>query len=177
MTATGLVPLTVTELSHQSAYSRTADFGGWLAHACRDTRAVLLIRTSQVPVTFTTAHACTVKTGRWIDPWSGAVVTVAHDLQIDHTVPLANAWASGAWSWTHEQRVLYANDLDDTDHLVPILSQENESKSDDGPDRWRPPSRSAWCRYALDWDHIKAKWHLSVTPAEWSALQEMVAAC
>ena len=138
---------------------------------------MLLIRTSRVPVTFTTSSDCTVTTGRWVDPWSGVVTTTARALQIDHTVPLANAWSSGAWAWTHEQRVAYANDLTDTDHLVPILAHENEAKGDGGPDRWRPPSRSAWCRYALDWDHIKAKWHLTATPGEWAALREMSATC
>ena len=126
---------------------------------------MLLIRTSRAPVTYTTARDCTVKTGLWTDPWSGRTTTVAHDLQIDHTVPLANAWRSGAWAWTHDQRVAYANDLADPDHLVAIISSENESKGDDGPDAWKPPNRAAWCRYALAWDHIESKWHLTATQA------------
>ena len=168
----------IAPASHADTYSRDADFGGWIdIDGCRDTRATLLIRTSQVPVTFTTANNCTVRTGKWIDPWSGAVTTVAHDFQIDHTVPLANAWRSGAWSWTHNQRVAYTNDLADQDHLVPILASENEAKGDDGPDQWRPPAATAWCRYALDWDRIKAKWHLTATSTEWTALQQMATAC
>jgi hypothetical protein len=175
---TGLVRLTITAPSHRATYSRTVDFGGWIdVHGCQDTRATLLIRTSQAPVTFTTSSDCTVKTGGWIDPWSGVVTTTAHDFQIDHTVPLANAWSSGAWAWTHDRRVEYANDLTDTDHLVAILARENESKSDSGPDEWKPPNQTAWCRYALVWDHIKAKWHLSATPAEWNALVEMARTC
>ncbi|MDQ1477628.1 MAG: hypothetical protein QOE62_2857 [Actinomycetota bacterium] len=157
---------------------RSVDFGGWTdVRGCQDTRATLLIRLSQAPVTFTTAGNCTVRTGRWVDPWSGAIATVARDFQIDHTVPLGNAWRSGAWSWTRGQRVAYANDLTEADHLVPILAHENESKRDDGPESWRPPNRSSWCRYALDWDHIKATWHLTATAAEWSALREMSATC
>lgn len=175
---TGLVRLTITAPSHRATYSRTVDFGGWIdVHGCRDTRATLLIRTSQAPVTFTTSSDCTVKTGRWIDPWSGVVTTTAHDFQIDHTVPLANAWRSGAWAWTHDRRVEYANDLTDTDHLVAILARENESRSDSGPDEWKPPNQTAWCRYALVWDHIKSKWHLSATPSEWNALVEMARTC
>jgi hypothetical protein len=174
----GLVPLAIEPSSHANSYSRDTDFGGWLdVTGCQDTRATLLMRTSQTPVTFTSPKKCTVKTGKWTDPWSGAVTTIAHDFQIDHTVPLANAWRSGAWSWTHDQRVAYANDLADKDHLVPILAAENESKSDSGPDEWKPPSPAAWCRYALDWDRIKAKWHLTATPTEWTALQQMAAMC
>lgn len=118
-----------------------------------------------------------MRTGRWIDPWSGAVTTVAHDLQIDHTVPLANAWRSGAWSWSRAQRVAYANDFSDADHLVPILASENESKGDRGPDQWKPPNHAAWCTYALVWDHIEATWHLSATTAEWNALVHMAETC
>ena len=146
-------------------------------NGCQNTRAVLLIRKSQAAVTFTTSSDCTVKTGRWTDPWSGVVTTVAHDFDIDHTVPLANAWVSGAWSWSQSQRVAYANDLADTDHLVPIALSENRSKGDRGPEAWKPPAPSSWCRYALDWDHIKAKWHLSATPTEWTALVAMAATC
>ena len=176
--SSSLVPLTIAPFSHRDSYNRDADFGGWIdVDGCKDTRAEVLIRTSQAPVTFTRPSQCTVKTGRWTDPWSGVTTTVAHDFQIDHTVPLANAWRSGAWAWTHAQRVAYANDLTDTDHLVPILASENESKGDSGPDQWKPPNHGAWCRYALDWDHIAAKWHLNVTPAEWNAIVAMAANC
>jgi hypothetical protein len=173
-----LVALTIAPPSHEDTYNRDAEFGGFEdIDGCENTRAVLLIRTSRVPVTYTTARDCTVKTGSWTDPWSGRTTAVAHDLQIDHTVPFANAWRSGAWAWTHDQRVAYANDLADPDHLVAIISTENESKGDDGPDAWKPPNRAAWCRYALAWDHIESKWHLSATQAEWNALLVMAATC
>jgi hypothetical protein len=169
----------VAAASHADAYSRNTDFGSWIDvdHDCQNTRAEILIRTSRAPTTFTTASGCTVKTGRWTDPWSGVTTTVAHDFDIDHTVPLANAWRSGAWAWTRAQRVAYANDLADTDHLVAIESSENRSRGDDGPEEWRPPNRGAWCRYALDWDHIKARWHLTATQSEWDALVQMATTC
>ena len=174
----GLLPLTIAPQSHTATYDRAADFGAFTEQqGCEDTRALVLTRRSTAPVTYTTRSDCTVKTGRWTDPWSGVVTTVAHAFQIDHTVPLANAWASGAWSWSHAERVAYANDFTDPDHLVPIAAAENEAKGDDGPDGWRPPLRSAWCRYALAWDHIKAKWHLTATAAEWSAIAQMAATC
>jgi hypothetical protein len=177
-TKQGLIALRIAPQSHTSTYDRTADFGGWRDESgCEDARAVLLVRTSHAPVTFTEPSDCTVASGRWTDPWSGVTTTVAHDLDIDHTVPLDNAWDSGAWAWTHAQRVAYTNDLADTDHLVAILLSENRSKGDRGPDVWKPPNRGSWCRYALDWDHIKAKWHLSATQSEWTALVQMTATC
>jgi hypothetical protein len=176
--SSSLKPLAIAAPSHAESYNRAADFGAWVdVDGCKDTRAELLIRTSAVPVTFTRASQCTVKTGRWTDPWSGVTTTSAHEFQIDHTVPLANAWRSGAWAWTRQQRVAYANDLTDRRHLVPILASENESKSDRGPDEWKPPNHDAWCTYALVWDRIKVKWHLSATRTEWNALVAMALTC
>ena len=173
-----LTPLVIAPASHTNTYRRTADFGGWLeVRGCQDTRATLLIRTSTVKVTFTSSKRCTVKTGHWTDPWSGVTTTVAHNFDIDHTVPLANAWAHGASSWTKARRVAYANDLTDANHLVPIALSENRSKGDRGPESWKPPSHGAWCKYATVWDRIKAKWHLSATAAEWSALVAMAKTC
>jgi hypothetical protein len=173
-----LIPLEIEVQSHANTYSRAADFGGWIdIDGCMNTRTEVLIRTSAVPVIFTGASECTVETGQWTDPWSGVTTTVAHDFDIDHTVPLANAWRSGAWSWTHQRRSAYANDLADRLHLVPMVASENESKSDRGPDEWKPPNRTAWCRYARAWNRIKAKWHLSATEAEWNALVAMAATC
>ena len=176
--STALVPLTIAASSHAGTYDRSTDFGGWQdVDGCKNTRAELLMRTTRSAVTYTRPSACTVRTGRWTDPWSGTTTTTARDFQIDHTVPLANAWRSGAWAWTRAQRVAYANDLGDRDHLVPILGPENEAKGDSGPDEWKPPNRGAWCRYALDWDHIKAKWHLTATAAEWKAIVAMATTC
>ena len=176
-TGSALLPLTIAPQARTHPYNRLAEFGGFAdVDACRNTRAVVQIRTSAAPVTFSRS-GCSVKTGRWTDPWSGVTTTVAHDFQIDHTVPLANAWWSGAWRWTHTQRVAYANDLADVLHLVPIVASENESKGDNGPDQWRPPLRSAWCTYARTWNRIKAKWHLSATQSEWNALKQMARTC
>ena len=111
------------------------------------TPAVLLIRTSRAPVRFAGPHQCKVTKGWWVDPWSGQVNIHAADVSIDFTVPLLNAWYSGAWSWTQAQRVAFANDLVDQDHLVPIPAWENEAKGDSGPDTWKPPTRvTSWCR-------------------------------
>ncbi|MBM3659913.1 MAG: HNH endonuclease [Actinobacteria bacterium] len=155
-------------------------FGGDWTDAdgdCRDTRAEVLAAQSRVAVTYTSAAACTVATGEWVDPWSGAVSTSARALDVDHTVPLANAWRSGAWAWTAERRLAFANDLAAPGHLLAIPLGENRAKGDDGPEGWRPPARASWCNYAQLWASIKARWDLSATPAEWAALQEMAATC
>src|SRR3989344_1166065 len=48
---------------------------------CYNTRAKVLIRSSEVPVTFA-AHGCSVIEGRWQDPYSNRQYTLASDIQI-----------------------------------------------------------------------------------------------
>jgi hypothetical protein len=163
---------------HLEGYDRDL-FGGEgdVDRDCQNTRAEVLIAESRVPVTFTSSASCIVATGEWMDPWSGAIATSALALEVDHTVALANAWRSGAWAWTNERRFAFANDLTHNGHLIAIPSAENQAKADDGPDGWRPPLRTSWCAYARLWTAIKARWNLTATPAEWSAILEMAATC
>ena len=173
----GIPQLTIAE-PHLGGYDRDLFGDSYDAdHDCQNTRAEVLIAESNVPVTFTSAASCIVATGQWLDPWSGAVNTNASALEVDHTVALANAWRSGAWAWTPDQRVAFANDLVDNGHLIAIPAGENQSKADDGPEAWRPPAVSAWCAYARVWTAIKAKWNLTATPAEWAAVLEMASTC
>ncbi len=173
-----MISLTINTQSHADTYRRAAFGGNWADddHDCHNTRAEVLIGQSLHPVTFA-ANGCTVATGLWHDPWSETQATVAQAFDIDHTVPAENAWVSGAWQWTNAQRVAFYNDLATTDLLLAIPASENRSKGDQGPDGWRPPTPIAWCRYARSWDHIKAKWHLSATVTEWSALVNMTRRC
>lgn len=39
-----------------------------------------------------TNDRCTVGSGNWISPYDGTAFTQGHDLDIDHMVPLKNAW-------------------------------------------------------------------------------------
>jgi hypothetical protein len=176
---TDVGPLVIAAPSHAETYDRDQFGSGWTDsdRDCQDSRAEALISESRVPVTFTATNNCTVATGDWIDPWSGALNTSARALDVDHTVPLANAWRSGAWAWTTEQRIAFANVLDFADHLIGIPLGENRSKGDAGPEAWRPPDHASWCRYATVWIAIKAQWRLSATPGEWVALQEMTRTC
>lgn len=173
----GLPALTVGD-PRPEGYDRDAFGSNWINadRDCQDTRAEVLIAESRIPVTFSDG-SCRVAGGEWLDPWSGAVTTTAGTLDVDHTVPLANAWRSGAWAWPPALRLAFANDLEDPWHLIAIPAGENRSKVDDGPEAWRPPSRASWCLYARVWSAIKARWNLTVTRTELAALNEMASTC
>jgi hypothetical protein len=143
---------------------------------CQDARQEVLIAESQTTVTLDAA-GCRVLSGRWVDPLSGEVFTDPAALDVDHMVPLANAFRSGAWGWDRDTRTRYANYLDDPWHLVALNASVNRSKGDRGPDEWRPPQQSAWCNYAREWKMVKARWLLKVSETEGAALAEMEATC
>jgi Protein of unknown function (DUF1524) len=117
---------------------------------------------------------CDVVNGNWFDPYGGRSYTDPGDIDIDHIVPLANAWRSGASSWSTTERESFANAPRD---LLSVDDGLNQSKGDKGPEAWKPPRKAYWCVYAKRWIGIKHYWSLSVTGAERSALKQMLGTC
>lgn len=132
-----------------------------------DTRAEVLMIESLVA----TGGGCPVDTGHWVSYYDGATWTLASDVDIDHMVPLSEAWDSGAYAWTAEQRRDFANDLDYEPSLVAVTDNVNQSKGDRDPAQWMPPSPGAYCRYVTEWVGVKYRWNLTVDTAERNAIQ------
>jgi hypothetical protein len=153
--------LTVTTETNSGTYSRKA-FKHWIDadRDCEDTRAEVLIRES----TTTVGGKCSIKTGTWTSMYDGLVVTTASRLDVDHIVPLKEAWESGAATWSSEVRTKYANDLDFGWSLVAVSASSNRSKSDRDPAEWRPSQNG--CEYLQRWVAVKYRWALTIDPAE-----------
>ncbi|WP_018685425.1 AAA family ATPase [Actinokineospora enzanensis] len=117
---------------------------------------------------------CKVVAGVLHDPYTDTDVTSLAKIQIDHVVPEAVAWRSGAADWKLERRVAFANDLA---NLVAVSGKANMSKGDKTPDQWFPPNPAASCGYARIYVGIKATYALTVTAAERSALSSALNAC
>jgi hypothetical protein len=166
--------LTVADWQSMSGYSR-ARFPHWIEQGdgC-DTRDVVLKRQGTGVVA--AASSCKITKGNWLSPYDGITYTDPQQLDIDHVVPLANAWRTGARDWTDDQRQQFANDLTRPQLLAVSLTQ-NRSKGDQDPSQWKPPSHDFWCQYAEDWVAVKYFWKLTVTAAEKAALTDMLGTC
>lgn len=114
---------------------------------------------------------CRIIGGTWREPYGGTTTHDPHSLDIDHLVPLANAWRSGAKRWTTKRRETYAND---PRVLLAVDAGLNRSKGDDGPEQWLPPRVAFRVTYAVRWVGVKARYRLSVTRVEKSALEGLL---
>lgn len=137
---------------------------------CRDTRDEVLAQESRVPVS-----GCDIGTGRWRSAYDGKTVRDAGDLDIDHMVPLAEAWDSGAKRWNASTRKRFANDLHDRRSLVAVTASSNRSKSDRDPAEWMPDRGR--CTYVRHWVAVKIRWSLTVDRAEKRALSRQAHRC
>ncbi|MFK4156994.1 HNH endonuclease family protein [Streptomyces fungicidicus] len=120
---------------------------------------------------------CALTGGTWYSPYDDTYFASARSLDIDHLVPLAEAWDSGASAWSAAERQGYANDLEDPRALIAVSAASNRSKADQDPATWEPPAAGYRCAYATDWVAIKIRWGLAVDTAEQAALSGILGAC
>ena len=151
-------------------YSRKKHFGTWMVDSrnnnCYNTRARALIRDASGQVSFNPSSQCTVEAGQWHDPYTGQTFANAKDLQIDHVVPLKNAYISGAAYWSAPKRCAYANFLSADYHLLSVSGHENMSKGDKSPAEYLPPNGAFDCDYIQRWLKIKMIWGLVMSTNE-----------
>jgi hypothetical protein len=138
-----------------------------------DTRDVVLKRDGKNVVATAT---CKITSGTWFSQYDEVTFTDPLKLDVDHMVPLANAWRSGAATWTDQKRSEFANDLG-RPQLISVSASSNRSKGDQDPSQWRPKNTGFWCEYAQRWIAVKQYWQLTVTAKEKSKLAEMLGTC
>lgn len=137
-----------------------------------DTRREVLIRDSRVQSSLDPDRTCWVVSGLWYSHYDGEWVQGPSSLDIDHLVPLAEAWDSGAHSWSADRREQFAND---EGALVAVTFGSNRSKGARDPAEWMPPNAEFTCPYVAGWVATKAKWDLSVDQRESDFLRGLLA--
>ena len=121
---------------------------------------------------------CTVTSGILDpDPYTAQRITFVRgdsEVDIDHVVALAQAWESGAWQWNYPRRVRFAND---PLNLLAVSASANRQKGDREAAAWLPANRRYRCAFIARQVAVKAKYNLSVTRAEKSAMERVLRSC
>jgi 5-methylcytosine-specific restriction endonuclease McrA len=171
--ATELAGLTVKTEGSTTGYSRDK-FPHWINQSgtC-DTREEVLKRDGTgVKVD----SSCQPTAGSWYSVYDKTTFTDSSDVDIDHIVPLAEAWKSGASSWTQARRQEFANNLT-ISQLIAVSASSNRSKGDRDPSAWQPTNTAVHCIYARYWIWVKYTYGLSLQSAEKTALTQMLGTC
>lgn len=146
----------------------------YLGDDCDVRDRVLIIEALRGP---STGSSCPVGSGRWFSAFDGVTVRDPSVLDIDHMVPLAEAWGSGARRWTTSVREAFANDLGYAGSLIAVTASSNRSKGDQDPAEWLPPRTAYRCTYVSEWISVKWRWRLTVDSSEQASLRVLANSC
>ena len=138
-------------------------------------RYEVLIEESVTPVSI--ASGCKLSGGTWVSAFDLVETNDPSKFDVDHMVPLKEAWDSGAWAWDTKTREAYANDLDYEMSLIAVSASSNRSKSDRDPADWLPNNKNYWCEYITAWVQVKTRWSLSIDNAEKAKIAEVAEGC
>ena len=157
-----------------SGYSRSL-FNHWIdadSDSCNTREEVLIAESlSQAQVD---AYGCKVVEGDWWSPYDNVRHSYPGELDIDHMVPLKEAWDSGAYGWSSSRREAYANDMSDARSLIAVTNSVNRSKGDKDPSNWIPSNPAFVCTYLSNWVAIKKHWGLSMDQSEWGRIKNLL---
>lgn len=166
----------------QTGYAR-AQFGAdWVdvnGNGC-DTRNDILARDLRQVIYRPGSQNCVVLSGVLVDPYSGTTLvfqrgsSTSSAVQIDHVVPLGDAWQKGAQGWTADQRIRFAND---PLNLLAVEGQLNLQKGDGDAATWLPPNKGYRCTYVARQVAVKRTYGLWVTAAEHDAMIRVLSTC
>ncbi len=163
-----------------TGYARVGEFGrAWLDvdHNGCDTRDDILARDLTKIVR---SGPCKILSGVLAEPYTGHVIDFLRGIktsalvQIDHLVPLANAWQTGAQKLTQARREQLANDPLE---LLAVDGPANEQKGDGDAATWLPAQKSFRCTYIARQIAVKSKYGLWVTVAERAAMARVLSRC
>ncbi|MER6605759.1 HNH endonuclease family protein [Streptomyces sp. NPDC000927] len=162
--------LKVSEEDNQSGYSRQKfGYPSKTNGQCSTRNQVLIAEAITKPKVV--EPGCKLEGGKWTSYVDNITTTDPQEMSIDHTVPLAEAWRSGASEWTSDQRSRFANDVTYAPTLTVVSIEANSAKGDKGPEGWMPPNKDAACVYIGNWIATKLHYGLTANVEEVDALK------
>ena len=154
---------------NEDDWSFEEDFDG----DCQSTRQEMLILTSRIDVHYTNPRNCVVRTGEWLDEYTGELFKVAVKLEVDHIIPRMYAHTHGGDRWTPEKKLTFAND---PLNIMLVERREIRRKRDRGPSRYLPRDEFQ-CEYINLWNQISEKYDLQLSTTDRSTISRLNADC
>ena len=154
---------------NEDDWSYEEDFDG----DCQSTRQEILVLTSRVDVRYTNPRNCVVRTGEWLDEYTGELFIVAVKLEVDHIIPRMYAHTHGGDRWTPEKKLTFAND---PLNIMLVERREIRRKRDRGPSRYLPRDEFQ-CEYINLWNQISEKYDLQLSTSDRSTISRLNADC
>ncbi|MFC8525435.1 HNH endonuclease family protein [Pseudarthrobacter sp. NPDC057230] len=166
----------------KTRYSRDEFGPAWsdTDHNGCDTRNDILARDLTNETFKPGTNNCVVTTGTLADKYTGTTIDFVRGqdtssaVQIDHVVPLSDAWQKGAQQLSDDQRKELAND---PLNLMAADGATNSAKGDKDAATWLPPNKTFRCEYVSKQVAVKAKYSLWVTQTEHNAIAGILATC
>ena len=140
---------------------------------CQSTRQEMLILTSRTEVRYTNPRNCVVRTGEWLDEYTGKTFKVAVQVDIDHVIPLMYAHTHGGDRWPAQKKLQFAND---SLNLMLVEKREIKKKNGRGPDGYLP-RKEFQCEYAGMWDAIAKNYDLDLESRDKSRIRKILEDC
>ena len=131
---------------NEDDWSFEEDFDG----DCQSTRQEMLILTSRSNVRYTNPRNCVVRTGQWLDEYTGETFEVAVKIEVDHVIPRMYAHTHGGDRWMPEQKLQFSND---PLNIMLVERREIRRKRDRGPSRYLPRDEFQ-CEYVNLWNPV-----------------------
>ncbi len=172
-----LETLAVKDKNTSEKYYRKLFYDNWgrTSSGCT-TREAILAR----DLTDVVMKDCKVQSGTLADPYTGQTINFVRGqetssaVQIDHVVALSNAWATGAYALSEEERYDVSQD---PLNLLAVDGPANQQKSDQDASDWLPSNKAFQCQYVARQISVKYKYHLWVTQREKAAMQTVLKTC
>jgi hypothetical protein len=140
---------------------------------CQSTRQEMLILTSRNEVRYTNPRNCVVRTGDWLDQYTGKTYEVAVKLELDHVIPRMYAHTHGGDRWMPDKKLQFSND---PLNLVLVERREVRRKRDRGPSRYLPREEFQ-CEYAMIWNQLSEKYDLQLSSRDRNTMSRILDSC
>lgn len=140
---------------------------------CQSTRQELLVLTSRTQARFTNPRNCVVRTGEWLDEYTGKIFKVAVKIDIDHVIPLMYAHTHGGDRWPQEKKMQFAND---PLNMMLVEKREIQKKRERGPDSYLP-RKEFQCDYAGMWQAIADNYDLDIETRDKNRIRKILDDC